>query len=694
MSAGSTIRVWAGTYNENVVIDKTLTLIGNGSVDTIVEGGGSGDVIKITESWVNITGFTLKTGGNGIHIQNANYCKIENNLCTLNVKGIEIGGNGNNINNNSLYDNSNCGIASSGFHSNIINNTCNENGEYGIYAGDNYNNIIKNQCEWNVKYGICIGGGEDNIIERNICNSNGQHGIYLRFSSNSNTIGNNTCNFNEDYGISFFDSCKRNIIKNNGCSGNDFGISLDNNCDENIITNNLLIDNNRGLAIHNSQCNYNTIYHNNFKNKDGHDTDQGMNNEWDFGYPIGGNYWSDYEFRYPQATNDSNVWDTPYEIDGSAGAKDNYPLVNPVGNESNNETAANLPDLAITSNNITFSNPKPKAGETITINATVRDVGYSSFGGWNRTFGGSGLDWANSVQLTNDGGYIICGVTRSYGVTEQDIWVIKTDSNGKEIWNNTFGGSKYAYGQSICPTSDDGYIIAGYTGTGSHGNDVLLLKINNMGNEIWSKTFGGELNDYGHSVQQTMDNGYIISGLTRSFGNGENDVYLIKTDSSGNEQWNKTFGGNDSDSGRSVQQTLDGGYIIVGDTWSFSNGKCDIFLIKTDNAGNEQWNKTFGGASFENGYSVRQTTGLGYIIAGYTETYGLGKGDGYIIKTDISGNELWNRTFGGTMLDAAYSVQQTTDDGFIIAGMITPFGAMDRDAYLIKADSSGNIQWT
>ena len=216
-------------------------------------------------------------------------------------------------------------------------------------------------------------------------------------------------------------------------------------------------------------------------------------------------------------------------------------------------------------------------------------------------------------------------------------------------WEKTFGWSNEDYneiGYSVQQTTDLGFIITGvelYTEDMppyEDYSDVYLIKTDSSGIEQWSKRFGEEYyNDVGYSVQQTTDGGYIITGETRSFGNGSVNVYLIKTDANGIEQWNKTFGGVSTDVGRSIQQTTDGGYIITGYTWSFGNGSADIYLIKTDANGIEQWNKTFGGTDNDYGASVQQTTDEGYIITGYAESFGNGDDeDVYLIKTDGNGN--------------------------------------------------------
>ena len=315
---------------------------------------------------------------------------------------------------------------------------------------------------------------------------------------------------------------------------------------------------------------------------------------------------------------------------------------------------------------------------------------------WSKKYGGAENDYGNVVRQTNDGGYVIFGHWRSFGSGGTDMFLIKTDENGNELWTKNFGGGDNEYGYSIEETNDGGFILCGATesiGLGEY--DVYLIKTDINGNMIWDKTFGGVWDEKGYSVKQTTDGGYIITGKAESFDvNGFSDVYLIKTDANGNMIWEKTLGGSNTDDGYAVVQTIDGGYAICGNTYSFSNGSKDIYLLKTDENGNELWYKNFGGVEYDEGVSIEETTDLGFILVGATASFSQDapKRDFYIIKTDNLGNEQSFETYGGAENDYCYSVQQTTDGGYIVCGSAYSFGLGESDIYLIKLASDLNIE--
>jgi hypothetical protein len=267
--------------------------------------------------------------------------------------------------------------------------------------------------------------------------------------------------------------------------------------------------------------------------------------------------------------------------------------------------------------------------------------------------------------------------------------LLVSSSHAQQRWERNYGGAGEELGYSVQQTSGGGYIVGGYTESFGNGRQIYLIKTNASGDTLWTRTYGGTGYDEGYSVQQTSEGGYIISGCTNSFGNGT-QVYLIKTNSTGDTLWTKTYGGPTYDVGYSVRQTSDGGYIIVGVTMPVGDTLGDVYLIKTSPSGDTLWTKTYGGDYGDAGYSVQQTSDGGYIVGGcyYSSWFG---NLAYLIKTNMNGDTLWSRTYGAGYEDGR-SVQQTTDGGYIMAGSTYPRGA-SWQVYLIKTDSAGETLW-
>jgi len=323
---------------------------------------------------------------------------------------------------------------------------------------------------------------------------------------------------------------------------------------------------------------------------------------------------------------------------------------------------------------------------------------------WSRTFGGEGGESASSIQQTADGGYIIAGTSQPYYSDEADIYLIKTDKNGREVWSRTFGNESINNACTVRQTADGGFIILGDTFCSNTHNDIWLIKLDVFGNELWSYTYGSPYNDRPGSIELTSGGGYIIVGsvATAFGGDPELDIYLVKTDEAGNELWSKTYGGSDQDTGESVQPTSDGGYIIAGHTESpeFNTSLLDICLIKTDSEGNEVWFKTFGGEYNDYSAAVRQTNDNGYAVLGTTDVDRPEDprvlSDIYLIKTDENGNKVWTRTYGGSSREDGSAMELTDDGGFIIAGLTVSYRGENPaesdfyNAYVIKTDTEGN----
>ncbi|MCL0057269.1 hypothetical protein M1N50_03015 [Dehalococcoidia bacterium] len=306
---------------------------------------------------------------------------------------------------------------------------------------------------------------------------------------------------------------------------------------------------------------------------------------------------------------------------------------------------------------------------------------------WSRTFGGSGREWAASVQQTACGGFIIAGCTTSFGAGHADFWLIKTDAQGNKEWCQTFGGPMFDSASSVQETACGGFIIAGATESFGHGmGDFWLIKTNADGNKGWSQTFGELLfREKARSVQQTACGGLIIVGWTRCFRAEESDFFVVKTDAQGNKEWSRTFGGRRSERAHSVQQTACGGFIIAGSTFSFGAGRGDFWLVKTDPQGNKEWSRTFGGRWSESAASVQQTACGGFIIGGSIITRSAPAGvpvlpDLWLVKSDPQGNKEWSRTI---LYGDATSLQETACGGFIIP----------RWNDVVKTDALGNVEW-
>jgi len=311
---------------------------------------------------------------------------------------------------------------------------------------------------------------------------------------------------------------------------------------------------------------------------------------------------------------------------------------------------------------------------------------------WQKTYGGSDYDAAFSIQKTSDSGFIVVGTTYSFGSGESDCWVLKLDSTGSVVWQKAYGGNGWDGANSVQETLDGGFIVAGWTDSfGSGGNACWVLKLDSTGNVVWQKAYGGSYDDSATSIQETLDGGFIVAGYTNSFGSGSYDFWVLKLDSTGNVVWQKACGGTDYDSATSIQETSNGGFIVAGSTESFGTGSRDFWVLKLDSTGNVVWQKAYGGSAVDSATSIQETLDGGFIVAGYTQSFGAGEEDFWVLKLDSTGNVVWQKACGGTDYDIAYSIQETSDSGFIVAGTTYSFGAGISDYWVLKLNANGNI---
>jgi hypothetical protein len=309
---------------------------------------------------------------------------------------------------------------------------------------------------------------------------------------------------------------------------------------------------------------------------------------------------------------------------------------------------------------------------------------------WTKTFNIVDVDDGLCVRETSDLGLIVTGYVEPWTGGAADLLLLKTDINGDLLWLKTYDSNSWESGYSVQQTSDDGFIVSGVIG--GYDYDIWLLKTDDNGDTLWTERIIYPGNQGSSCIQQISSGEYIIVGGTEIY-DWSGDVLLIKTTIGGDTIWTRTYGGNSLDRGYCVQQTTDEGYIIAGVTSSFGAGDADLWLIKTDVGGYQQWNKTYGGYDGEWAYSVEQTSDGGYIVAGCTGSFGVGLFDGWIIKTDSNGDSLWTKVIGGIENDILTSVQETSDGDFIFAGETSSFGAIWNDAWIVKTNADGDILW-
>ena len=324
---------------------------------------------------------------------------------------------------------------------------------------------------------------------------------------------------------------------------------------------------------------------------------------------------------------------------------------------------------------------------------------------WTQTYGGTGQDWATAVITSSNGGYVLAGFTSSFGAGRSDFWLVKTDEYGNMKWNKTYGGLDSEWALSIVETSDGGYTLLGHTDSVDNDeSDFWLVKTDEFGNMEWNKKFDGT-NEEGkmlmisdNSLIEASDGGYVIAGYTDFSGAGGDDFLLIKTDRFGTVEWSQTYGGAGDDRGYSVVEAHDGGYIIGGETncSHYFSGTGDFLLVKTDEFGEMEWNQTYkriepNYAFVIPAFSLVATSDGGYALAGATGI--SGESDIWLIKIDVSGDVLWNQTYGGPDINWITSLVETSDGGYAITGNKQSSVNHYFDFWIVKTDAFGNMEW-
>ncbi len=325
----------------------------------------------------------------------------------------------------------------------------------------------------------------------------------------------------------------------------------------------------------------------------------------------------------------------------------------------------------------------------ITINNNTATAQVKTF---KKSFGGTNADYGHSLAATNDGGFIITGLTLSYGDTLGDIDLIKTDGNGNQLWSHIISGPKLEGGNSIVQTNDGGFFLICHTESYGNGDcDSWAIKMDDQGTIQWSNLYGGIADDVGEDGIETSTGNFLVTGIVRTWDYTGN-VYLIKYNATGDTLWTNVYNEHSGEIGMKIVEAKDGGYIVSCLITTNSASAPDIWVFKTDIDGNVVWSNTYGGSGIDEAYGLVATADGGCIVAGSSTGFGSGDQDAYMFKLNSNGIQQWSRNYGGEKDDAFVSIAKTSDGGFILAGYTKSY-ADSMDILLIKTDDLGNLLW-
>ncbi|MCD1295511.1 hypothetical protein CUJ83_10920 [Methanocella sp. CWC-04] len=315
---------------------------------------------------------------------------------------------------------------------------------------------------------------------------------------------------------------------------------------------------------------------------------------------------------------------------------------------------------------------------------------------WDLTFGGLYEDRGFGIVKAPDGGYVSVGTTVKDSSSSTDIFILKTDSDGNIIWNKTIGGPRHEWVYHLIRDSDGNYVLAGTAMSSKPAAtwDVLLIKFDDNGNIIWQKEYDTDYIEVAFNVAETSDNNYVVTGYIYPDprNNRDSQVILIKVDKNGDQIWKKTYGGSSIDWGKYIVQTSEGGFLITGWSESFGTGDRDVYVIKTDKDGNLVWQENYGGTANDMGYCGIETSD-GYLIGGHTASMGAGMDDIYLLKIRKNdGSVIWEKTYGGAGTDVGCTIMPVKDH-FIVAGSTSSKGNGGSDYYVFRIDGNGNQIW-
>jgi len=310
---------------------------------------------------------------------------------------------------------------------------------------------------------------------------------------------------------------------------------------------------------------------------------------------------------------------------------------------------------------------------------------------WTKKIGGTGIDSGNEIIQTSDKGFVIAGYTTSFGAGQRDAFLVKLDSLGNILWQKTYGTTLLEQAYSVKETYDGGLIISAFIYAATA--NLFLIKTNQNGDTLWTKNIGLSGNDFGTNIQLADDGGFLIVGYTDSnISNGDRDIWLLKLDSIGTFSWQRTYGGTGADEGFKLLKLVDGNLVISGYSQSFSVGDRDGWIVKTDSSGNFIWSKSFGSGSYDEFTAAAEDENGNLYLTGTTES--SGNRDLWIVKTDSGGNHILTKTYGGPQWEWGHDIKKTNDGNFIVTGFNQSNSSGLRQLWVLKIDQQGDTLWT
>ncbi|TKJ42357.1 hypothetical protein CEE37_01360 [candidate division LCP-89 bacterium B3_LCP] len=311
---------------------------------------------------------------------------------------------------------------------------------------------------------------------------------------------------------------------------------------------------------------------------------------------------------------------------------------------------------------------------------------------WTQTYGGSNSEVATDIIQTSDGNFLLAGGTHSFGVGDGDMWLIMVDNFGNQVWDSTYGGSGNEYATSIISAGDGNYLLGGRTKSyGAGGYDWYVLKIDATGHTVWSHTYGGSADDNLNAMVSSGDGGFLLTGNTKSFGAGDEDIWLVKVDSLGNTLWSKTYGLTATDAASSIIPAGDGGFLLAGFSDPFGSSPDRGYLLKVDAEGDSLWSKHYGTSSSDGFYTILPKGDGNFLMGGLTQK--TGNYDMWLFCVNANGDSIWSKSYEGSGEDDCRSVIASGDGGYLLTGYTNSKGAGSYDYWLMKVDSVGTTIW-